>query len=223
MTEEHIKFTPAEITAEMISQAYNKWKNAADSAEEAATAYFAAIQERKSLLETQTRTYQDQLDVMNAQRKALSAKVVDLTSCGRAKEAADADAQMEALDKRISGLERKLRVVDSAEPKGDPILYQAVQTAKAELEAEEKRYRDFADSIFTTANQEMQRLNDIKIRVSNTIQYGGPSHNVQRSFSRVDRHFRELDRLEREATERYQAEQEAKKNHVSPVVVIPRM
>ena len=60
-------------------------------------------------------------------------------------------------------------------------------------------------------NAEKNRLSEITALISNLRCYGGGhAQNAAADFKRVDRHFRELDRLEREARERYNAEQAAK-------------
>lgn len=224
MAEEHIKLTPAELTRDMVSEAHKKWSDTSDTARKAAKAYFDDLAQRKAALQRQADEYRAQIEQWRGQRKVLAAKVIDLSSRGLIDKAAEVDTRMEKLDKNISATERKLRLVDAAEPKGDPKLYQAAKTAMEAMDAEKMQFNSFVDGIATIAKAEKDRLSEITALISNLCCYGGGhAQNAAADFKRVDRHFRELDRLEREATERYQAEQETKKNHVSPVVVIPRM
>ena len=214
MENEHINLTPAELTSDIASPAYKKWTAAVDAAEEAAKAYFDNVAQRKATLEKQAAECRGQLQKWQGQRKTLAAKVIDLSSRGLIDKAAEVDARMEKLDNKISTTERKLRLVDAAEPKGDPKLYQAAKTAMEAMAAEETQFNSFVGSIATIANAEKNRLSEITALISNLRCYGGGhAQNAAADFKRVDRHFRELDRLEREARERYNAEQAAKKNN----------
>ena len=214
MENEHINLSPAELTPDIASPAYKKWTAAVDAAEEAAKAYFDNVAQRKATLEKQAAECRGQLQKWQGQRKTLAAKVIDLSSRGLIDKAAEVDARMEKLDNKISTTERKLRLVDAAEPKGDPKLYQAAKTAMEAMAAEETQFNSFVGSIATIAKAEKDRLSEITALISNLRCYGGGhAQNAAADFKRVDRHFRELDRLEREARERYNAEQAAKKNN----------
>lgn len=207
------KLTPAELTKDMVSEAHKEWSNTGDTARKAAKAYFDDLEQRKAALQKQADEYRAQIEKWRGQRKALATKVIDLSSRGLIDKAAEVDARMEKLDNKISTTERKLRLVDAAEPKGDPKLYQAAKTAMEAMAAEETQFNSFVGSIATIANAEKNRLSEITALISNLRCYGGGhAQNAAADFKRVDRHFRELDRLEREARERYNAEQAAKKN-----------
>lgn len=207
MEYESVKITVNEITKEMVLEPFHKWHTAAEKAQEAAKAYFSDLEQRKAALKNQAQSYHVQLDRLKCQRKTLEAKVVDLSSRGLIDKAAEADTRMENLDKKISSLERKLRMVDAAEPKGDPGLYHTAKTALDDMEAEEQRYHDFTAGIFAVIREERQRLFEITEAIPGSNV--GFNLNARADFNRVDRHFRELDRLEREANERRKAEQKA--------------
>lgn len=219
MNTDPTNLTPAELTKDMVSQEYKKWHSTVNPAREAAKAYFEDVAQRKAALEKQAAECRGQLQKWQGQRKALAAKVIDLSSRGLIEKAAEADSRLEKLDKAISATERKLRLIDAAEPKGDPELYQAVKAAMEAMEAEGQQYHDFTGNIFKIATAERQRLFEITEYIR---QIGGPgvTQCAYDDFKCVDRHFRELDRIEREARERYKAEQAAKQNKRPPQICI---
>lgn len=210
--------SPAELTPDIASPAYKKWTAAVDAAEEAAKAYFDNVAQRKATLEKQAVECRGQLQKWQGQRKTLAAKVIDLSSRGLIDKAAEVDSRMSKLDKAISATERKLRLIDAAEPKGDPKLYQAVKAAMEAMEAEGQQYRTFSHAVYEIAKAERSRLSEIMECIPGCAYVADRAND---NFRRVDRHFRELDRIEREARERYKAEQAAKQNKREPQVFIP--
>lgn len=202
------KITAGEINAEFITAQAGKWQAAADKAKAAAEAYLADLETRKSALAEQAAGYQAELDKLTLQRKKLAAKINDLSSRGQIDEAAEADAELEALDKSISTLERKLRLVSTAALKGDPALYQVAKTAHDAAEAERTPYRESIAAIQDIVTAEIKRLEEMQTE----LRYAkdrNPGHYAAQVFERVDRHYRDLDRLEREAAEKAAAERKA--------------
>ena len=126
---EQKKITAAEITPEFIEEQAAEIKELAQKAKEAADAYMTDLDQRKAALEKQAAEYREQIEAKKKQRKALAGKINDLSSRDKIDEAAEADVKLEALDKVISTLERKLKLVSTAELKGDPELYKAAKEA----------------------------------------------------------------------------------------------
>ena len=205
---EQKKITAAEITPEFIEEQAAEIKEIAQKAKEAADAYMADLDQRKAALEKQAAEYREQIEAKKKQRKALAGKINDLSSRGMIDEAAEADVELEALDKAITTLERKLKLVSTAELKGDPKLYKAAQEANASMVAGQPVYRQNMRHLRAIVEAEMERLEKIKKELwyaedRNHGYYAG------NAFEKVDRHYRDLDRIEREAKERAAAERAA--------------
>ena len=205
---EEKKITAAVITPEFIEDQAAEIKELAQKAKEAADAYMADLDQRKAALEKQAAEYREQIETKKKQRKALAGKINDLSSRGMIDEAAEADVALEALDKAITTLERKLKLVNTAELKGDPELYKAAQEANASMVAGQPIYRQNMRDLRAIVEAEMERLEKIKKELwyaedRNHGYYAG------NSFEKVDRHYRDLDRIEREAKERAAAERAA--------------
>ena len=205
---EEKKIIAAEITPEFIEDQAAEIKELAKKAKEAADAYMADLDQRKAALEKQAAEYREQIEAKKKQRKALAGKINDLSSRGMIDEAAEADVELEALDKAITTLERKLKLVSTAELKGDPKLYKAAQEANASMVAGQPVYRQNMRDLRAIVEAEMERLEKIKKELwyaedRNHGYYAG------NAFEKVDRHYRDLDRIEREAKERAAAERAA--------------
>lgn len=205
---EQKKISAGEINAEFITAQAGEWQAAADKAKAAAEAYLTDLEARKAALEKQAAEYRAQIESKKKQRKALAGKINDLSSRGMIDEAAEADVELETLDKAITTLERKLKLVSTAELKGDPKLYKAAQVANAAMLACQPVYKQNMRDLRAIVEAEMERLEKIKKELwyaedRNHGYYAG------NAFEKVDRHYRDLDRIEREAKERAAAEQAA--------------
>ena len=200
--------TAAEITPEFIEEQATEIKGLAQRAKEAADAYMADLDRRKAALEKQAAEYRAQIESKKKQRKALAGKINDLSSRGMIDEAAEADVELEGLDKSVSTLERKLKLVSTAELKGDPKLYKAAQEANASMVEGQPVYKQNMRDLRAIVEAEMDRLEKIKKELlyaadRNHGYYAGSA------FEKVNRHYRDLDRIEREAKERAAAERAA--------------
>ena len=200
--------TAAEITPDYIAAQQEKWKAAANAEHAAASAYLEDLDTRKAALAKQEDAYNAELDKLNTARKELSAKINDLSSRGLIDAAAEVDAELESLDKSITSIERKLRLVSAAELKGDPKLYRAAKAAHEAAEVERSPYREKIDELKSLVAAEIKRLEIVK----RELQYAkdrDPGYYAAQAFAKVDRHFRDLDRAEREAAEKAAAERRA--------------
>lgn len=219
------KVKAGEITAEIIDQQGAAWKQAVEDAKAASTAYMQYLESRKAALANRAAEYRKEVDDLHNTRKMRAAEVNDLTSRGRFDEAAEAEIEVEKLDATISMLERKLRLVSSAEMKGDTECYEAAKQAHEAAEEARKAYEDALSHLYSTTQAEVSRLREIMNRISNLSNYVR-NYAPDDGFHKVDRHYRDLDRIEREAREKWQAEQAdacaAASNERKPVVIIPK-
>lgn len=206
MKQENI--TAADITGEFISAQAREWQAAADKAKAAADAYLADLETRKAALAEQAAVYQTELNKLSTDRKKLAAKVTDLSSRGKIDKAAEADAELETLDKSISVLSRKIRLVNTAELKGDPTLYQAARAAYSAAEAERTPYRVKIDALQQIVESELERLKSMQ-RELHYARDRNPGYYANAVFDKVNRHYLDLDRLKREAAEKAAAERKA--------------
>lgn len=202
------KITAAEINMELVEGESADLRKAADKLKEAALAYLSDLDTRKAALANQAADYQAQLDKATAKRKAIAAKIADYTSRGQIDEAAEADAELEALDKDISTLGRKLCLVKGASLQGDPKLYAAAKAAQDAVNAERTKYAETVKQFAATVSEEQKRLEKLEreMRYVHPGSIGGGADDV---FTKVTRHFLNLDRKEREAKEKEKAAREA--------------
>lgn len=213
-----------EITAEIIEQQADAWKKATEEAKEASGAYTADLEARKAALVQRAAEYQKQIEDLGVARKKRAEEVNDLTSRDRFDEAVEAEFQVERLDRTITMLERKIQLVSSAEMKGDSGCYGVAKQAHEKAENERQKCADALSQLYHTAQTEISRLREILTRISNMSSYVR-SYGPDDGFDAVDRHFRDLDRIEREARERWQAEEAAKKvagNRAKVQIVLPQ-
>ena len=196
----------ADINDEFITAQAGKWQVAADKAKAASETYLKDLEMRKTALTKQAVSYQAELSQMNAKREKLAAKVNDLSSRGKIDKAAEADAELEALDKMIATLERKLRLVNTAQLKGDAELYEAAKTAHEACEAEREPYRLTINALRNIVEAEIKRLEKVKHELFYARERD-PGCYAGQAFAKVERHYQELDRKEREAEERKAAAQ----------------
>lgn len=202
------QITAGEINAEFITAQAGEWQTAADKAKTVAEAYLTDLETRKAALTEQAAGYKAELSTQTTQRKKLAAKINDLSSRGQIDEAAEADAELKKLDKSISTLERKLRLVSTAELKGDPELYRAAKAAHDAAEAERAPYRVKIDTLQQIVKAELERLESMQqeLRYARDRDPGRATNSV---FEKVNRHYLDLDRLEHEAAEKAAAERKA--------------
>lgn len=203
------QITAGGINAEYIVAQAENWQEAVDNAKAAAEAYLTDLETRKAALTEQAAGYQDELSALTAQRKKLAGKINDLSSRGQIDEAAEADAELEALDKSISTLERKLRLVNTAELKGDPELYRAAKAAHDAAEAERTPYRENITTLRNIVEAEMERLKSVQRELRYAMD-SNPGRIADSVFEKVNRHYLDLDRIEQEAKEKAAAEWRAK-------------
>ena len=204
------KITAGEITTDFIEAQTNDWAAAAEPANEAATAYLADIENRKKSLQEQADHYSAEITGLKNERHKLAAKILDLSSRGRIDDAAGADAQLEELDKKISLLSRKLKICNSADLKGDPELYDAAKAAHDAMEAHRDQYKQCIDQLSHIVSEEIARLE----KIARELPYkrlADPGRTANSGWEKVNRHFHELDRVEKEAAERMAAERKAAK------------
>lgn len=203
-----IKIPLNEVTAESINQLAAPWITAAENANAAAVEYADNIKLRQSALEAQAHEIHGQLDALYKQRDTLVEKINDLFSRSKFDEAAEVDARLEAVGKEIAALTRKLGLVSSTNLKGDPALYKAAKAAYEAMEAERAPYRATIAELQAAVAAEIQRLE----AVGKDLFYAArkdPSRYACDAFHKVDRHFRELDRIEQESKDKAAAERKA--------------
>lgn len=219
------KVKAGEITAEIIDQQGAAWKQAVEDAKTASTAYMQDLESRKAALANRAAEYRKEVDDLHNTRKMRAAEVNDLTSRGRFDEAAEVEVEVEKLDATISMLERKLRLINSAEMRGDADCYEAAKQAHEKAEALRNNCIEALSLLHQSAQTEVSRLKAHMNKISNLTRYV-QSYGPDDGFHKVDQHFRDLDRIEREAHEKWQAEQaevRAATNHGrEPVVIVPR-
>lgn len=208
---EQKKITAGEINAEFITAQAGEWQATADKAKTAAEAYLTDLETRKAALAEQAAGYQTELDKLTTQRKKLAAKINDLSSRGQIDEALEADTELEMLDKSITALERKLKLVSTAELKGDPKLYSAAKAAHDAAEAERTPYRTSIATLQQIVKTEIERLESIQRELDYAISRD-PGRSANAAFEKIDRHYRDLDRIERQAREQAKAAKAATAN-----------
>ena len=199
---------PRNFSAELFATQAEPLNAAREAVNDACAQYNSDLASRRAALEAQASDYASQLEHLSSQRTSLCAQITDLTSRGNIEAAADADAKLDTVEREISALERKQCLANSAELKGDATLFHSCKQAMASLETEHTAYRERMEAIKTSAAEEIKRLeafiSDLDREINrNSIYYESVA------FTKVDRHFRELDRIEREFREKEAAERQA--------------
>ena len=150
--------------------------------------------------------YQTQLNLLTEERKSLAEKVTDLSSRGEIDEAADVDAKVEEMDRTISSLQHKLRLVNASGLKGDPGCYVTAKQRHTVTEEERDKCVEALNQLYQKVQAEVCRLRELLTQIGHLSSYVR-KYGCDDNFNSVDRHYREI---EREAREQCQAEQESK-------------
>lgn len=202
------KIKATEINKDRIESEAADLRNAAENLKAASRAYFEDMETRKAELAKQAADFQDVFNDAMEQRRALADTIADLTSRGQIDEAAVEYEQLEKTDREIAKLGRKLRLLQNAEVKGDPTLYKAAKAAQDAVTAERTKYIETIRAFDSTVRDEKKRLEDME----RELRYTHPESvglGADDEFMKVDRHFRDLDRAQREAKEKAEAERVA--------------
>ena len=202
------KNTAAEINKEFIEGKASELHKAADKLKEATRAYFADLEARKAALSKQGADCQEVYDDAMEQRRELAEKIADLTSRGQVDEAAGEYEKLEAMDKEILKIGRKLRLLQNAEVKGDPTLYNAAKTAQDAVHSERTKYTETIKALSVMVREEQKRLEGVEFDLSRTYP-GTIGAGADDEFVKVERHFKDLDRVQQEAREKAKAAREA--------------
>ena len=187
--------TAAEISMDMVAVALDPCKAAAEDAKAAIRAYWDDVESREAELKKQAGEYQAQIDTLTAQRKKLAAKMNDLSSRGQIDAAAAADAKMEEIDRTITTLQRKVRIINTAEMRGDADLYNAAEKAfQAMIDQYENDKKNLWE-LSCIATDERNRLNEIIASVNSRLQYGlevnAFAAPVFGAFTKLSNHYNE--------------------------------
>lgn len=212
--------TAADITPEFIEAQAKDWVAAAATAKAAAEAYLTDVDNRKKSLEEQVAKYTGELAALKKERDKLAAKILDLSSRGKIEDAAGVDIQVEEQDKKIAMLTRKLKICNAADLKGDPKLYAAAKTAHAAMVAERTPYMERIAEISKAVREEIARLEKIEKELSYKRMFDPGAHGANSQWEKVNRHFCDLDRLEKEAEERRIAEYKAAKENAGHTRIV---
>lgn len=204
--------TVADITPEFIEAQAKDWAVAAVTAKETAETYLTDIENRKKSLEEQTAKYTDELATLKKERDKLAAKILDLSSRGKIEDAAGVDIQVDEQDKKIAMLARKLKICNAANLKGDPKLFASAKSAHDAMEAYRAPYKRRIDHFSELVRNEIARLEKIETELYYKRNID-PGNVANTEWERVNRHFRDLDRLEKETNERRIAEYKAAKEN----------
>ena len=208
MSESNTVVTANKITPEIIQMQAADWREAADRAAQAASAYLADIEERKATLQAQAQEYKTAFDALTAERKTLAANIIDLSSRGEIDAVNEADARLAIIDRELATVGRKLKIVNAAEPKGDPTLYTAAKDAHDAMEACHVPYINRIDTLALVVDKEIKRLQEVREELSR-VRTISPGYHATKSFNLVERHYKDLDRIEREVSEKAAAERKA--------------
>ena len=205
------KIKAAAINKDRIESEAADLRNAAENLKAASRAYFEDMETRKAELAKQAADFQDVFNDAMEQRRALADTIADLTSRGQIDEAASEYENLETMDKEIVKLGRKLRLLQNAEVKGDPALYKAAKAAQDAVTAERTKYIETIRAFDSTVRDEKKRLEDME----RELRYTHPESvglGADDEFTKVDRHYRDLDRAQREAKEKAAAQAGAVRN-----------
>ena len=205
------KIKAAEINKDRVESEAADLRNAAENLKAASRAYFEDMETRKAELAKQAADFQDVFNDAMEQRRALADTIADLTSRGQIDEAAAEYERLETMDREIAKLGRKLRLVQNAEVRGDSTLYQAAKAAQDTVTAERTKYIETIKNFTSTVQEEKKRLEDME----RELRYTHPEAvglGADDEFTKVDRHFRDLDRAQREAKEKAAAQAAAARN-----------
>lgn len=190
--------TAAKITEEYIKSTAADVIEASEKVKTAANLYLEDVVSREKALDEQAKEYSNQIEIKTKERKKLAEQVTDLASRGKIEEAADGDVQLETLDNELARLKRKLKLLQSTTLKGDADLYKEMKNALdkvAELQQEHKLY---IRALVPVVEEEMKRLE----RIKKELWWEAERNYIGGNFDKVERHYHDLDRKEREAKEK---------------------
>lgn len=187
------KITAAEITQEMITSAMEPWRAALANAQSAFQEYWDDVDRRKAALDEQAQGYLSEVSNLTEKRNKLAPKINYLASKGEIEEAAAVELELVAINKSISDLQRKLKLISSAELHGDKQLYHAAETAyKAALD-QGKKYDGYLNELAKIINEERNRLSALSKRMGSMgvdfQKYWGPAQDAKIAHDKLSNHY----------------------------------
>lgn len=185
--------TAAEITQEMIASALDPWRAALENAQSAFQAYWDDVERRKATLDEQAQGYLAEINNLTAKRKNMAPKINYLASKGQIEEAAAVELELVNIDKLIIDLQRKLKLISSAELHGDIQLYHAAETAYQAAIDQGKKYNDYLNELAKIVNEERSRLSALSNRMGNMgrnfQECWGPAQDTKKAHDKLNNHY----------------------------------
>ena len=202
------KITAAQITPEYIKQVSKNFLDSINESKKASKEYLADLERRKETLEERKREYTSALKDKTKKRDELSEIIIDLTSRGNLEEVAELSVTLENLENEIVTIERNLSLVKPSNLKGDSSLYEKAKLIFEVVSTERVKHIKTIDELIDIVKTEMERLDKIKKEL--WYARDESTRPADDNFKKVDRHFRDLDRIEAEQRQRDLAEQKAR-------------
>ena len=203
------KITASEITPDYIDTLAADWKTAAERAAEAAAAYMDDVETRNQTTAKQIQKSEDTLSTATKERAEVLDKIRDLYSRGQEAEAKEQEKKLAAYDSRISVAKRTLSILSGSTCSGDTKLYIAAKDAAQAMKDCRTPYLEQLTELQYIVKAEIERLERVYAELTNAAGRD-PGYYATAAFDRVDRHYRDLDRLKKEAAEKAAADRKAR-------------
>ena len=216
MTFEELRRDTRTITEESIETLRADLDAKQQATIESCKAYMDDVATQDGRIKAREAAYQEQLEKLQVLEKKQGAAVAQAVAKGKQSAADQAEAELDATDEKIAALKKKRALMSGAAAKGEPELY---AKAKADMEAATaaaEEYRANLAALRDAIEQEKERLEKMSDRLRfmlfGPIQYPSSTNfaaAAQSAFTKVDRHYKDLDRIEAEAAQKAKEQRKA--------------
>lgn len=197
------------ITTEMIETERTRLDEHKEKTVSLCQKYLDDLAEKEDRITTQINAYAEELSKLEKQEQEQSKKVAQAIANGEAAAAATAEAELDNIENKLTAIRKKEMLIKGAAIKGDSSLYADCVEAWKKTEEEAKNYEQRLRALLDQAREEQKRIEDTVKQFERTLgmyksgYWGSPDFTgeARTVFTRVDRHYRELDRKEQEAKE----------------------
>lgn len=210
MNIENYLTNPNRITADVILSARTELDNLQENTINLCRDYLNDVDIKRSRIDAQAERYAAELTAMEVSEKQLASQISQSVVQGDLDEVTRLENELDALEGRINGLKKKQSLMNGVTVQGDPDLYTACKSAMGETDAEAEKYRQALENLKIAAAKEADRLSKVSEEIGRVLgvcsMYGYTRPNFAGSahaeFTKVERHYRDLDRIEAEEKHR---------------------
>lgn len=202
------------ITAEEIETQRADLDKKIAIAVESCKAYMEDVDTQNGRIKAKAAKYATELAELETLEKKHGASVAQAVAKGEQSKADAAEAELDKTAEKIAAVKKKCDLMTGATAKGERALYDKAKAAMEAADAAAEEYREHLESLQNAIVQEKQRLEKLAENISNMMSNGfygrrDFASSARSAFTKVERHYKDLDRKEAEARQKWKEQRKA--------------